>query len=161
MQARVTQLGDVVVIHLIGRVDIEAVPAFRSECLGKLGGRKVVFDFRAVSFVGSTGIVPFIEAMQGFAMATTASIGFSGIGVELKKVLSATVLASIPSFDDAFEAARTVAQATSQATIQATIHATMAGSSAGSESVFLDRAPTPESQLDAEIEASPLSPGAE
>lgn len=151
MQARVMQLGDVVVIHLIGRVDIEAVPAFRSECLGKLGGRKVVFDFREVSFVGSTGIVPFIEAMQAFAIGSTASIGFSGIGVELKKVLSATALASIPSFDDAFEAARTVAQATSQAVIQAT----MVGSQTGSESVFLDRAPTPESSLEAEIEPEP------
>jgi anti-anti-sigma factor len=99
MQARVAREGEIVVIHLEGRVDVETAEPFRKACLGQLLGSKVVFDFRSLSFVGSSGILPFLETMQEFSNRNSVGFKFSGVGTEFKKVFAATTLNVIEIFD--------------------------------------------------------------
>lgn len=92
MQARMIREGEIVVVHLSGRVDVETAEPFRDVCLKRLIGCPVVFDFQALSFVGSSGIIPFLETMQQFHFKNVKGIKFSGVGSEFQKVFSATPL---------------------------------------------------------------------
>ena len=100
MQARVAREGEIYVIRLSGRLDVETAEPFRDACLNHLRGRKVVFDFRGLSFVGSSGILPFLETMQEFAAANANGFKFSGVGSEFKKVFAATPLHVIEIYEN-------------------------------------------------------------
>lgn len=104
MQARMIRENNVVVVHLSGRVDVETAVPFRDACLNRLAGQRVVFDFTALSFVGSSGILPFLETMQAFHVASPNSTKFSGVGSEFRKVFAATPLSVIEIHDTAASA---------------------------------------------------------
>jgi anti-anti-sigma factor len=95
MQARMIRENNVVVVHLSGRVDVETAVPFRDACLNRLASQRVVFDFTALSFVGSSGILPFLETMQAFNIANPGNTKFSGVGSEFRKVFAATPLSVI------------------------------------------------------------------
>ena len=99
MQARVAQHGEILIIQLSGRVDVETAEPFRNACLNHLKNKRVVFDFRSLSFVGSSGILPFLETMQEFANNNPGGMKFSGVSSEFKKVFAATPLNAIEIFD--------------------------------------------------------------
>jgi anti-anti-sigma factor len=106
VQARVTYEGAIVIIQLIGRLDVETAEPFRAACLNQLHERKVVFDFHNLSFVGSSGILPFLETMQEFARANVTGFNFSGVGSEFRKVFAATPLNHVDIFDTHKQAVR-------------------------------------------------------
>lgn len=105
MQARITQDGEWVVVHLMGRLDVETAGPFRQACLSQLVDKKVIFNFRDLSFVGSSGILPFLETMQDFMKTNRRGLRFCGVGSEFQKVLSATSLHVIEVFDSEVAAA--------------------------------------------------------
>lgn len=99
MQARINRQGEVVVVHLSGRVDVETAEPFRKACLSQLVETKVVFDFKNLSFVGSSGILPFLETMQEFAGRNHNGFKFCGVSSEFRKVFASTPLHTIQIFD--------------------------------------------------------------
>ena len=76
MQARISHQGEVMVIHLSGRVDVETAQPFREACLNQIKAKKVVFDFQNLSFVGSSGILPFLDTLQSFALSNHSAFTF-------------------------------------------------------------------------------------
>lgn len=100
MQANVTTQGDWVVVHLLGRLDVESAGPFRHACLSQLTDKKVIFNFRNLSFVGSSGILPFLETMQDFMRTNRQGMRFCGVGSEFRKVLSATSLNAVEIFEN-------------------------------------------------------------
>jgi anti-anti-sigma factor len=105
MQASVNREGDVVVVQLSGRVDVETAEPFREACLKKLAGQKVVFDFQRLGFVGSSGILPFLETMQRFVEAHPENLKFSNVGSEFRKVFAATPLNIVKVYETSQAAA--------------------------------------------------------
>lgn len=99
MQARMSRESEVVVVQLSGRVDVETAVPFREACLKRLMNERVVFDFRTLSFVGSSGILPFLQTLQEFAARNKSPFKFSGVGIEFKKVFAATPLNVIEIFE--------------------------------------------------------------
>jgi anti-anti-sigma factor len=99
MQARIARVGEIVVVHLNGRVDVETAEPFRRACNEFLLKEKVVFDFKDLGFVGSSGILPFLETMQAFAQKNANRFKFSGVGSEFKKVFAATSLNTVEIYD--------------------------------------------------------------
>jgi anti-anti-sigma factor len=99
MQARLSEDREVIVVRLSGRVDVETAKLFRHACIHRLNGKKVVFDFRDLGFVGSSGILPFLESMQEFALSNEHAFKISGVGIEFKKIFAATQLCVIELFD--------------------------------------------------------------
>jgi anti-anti-sigma factor len=99
LQARLKNHGDVTIVEFSGRIDIESAPPFRQACRTHLKGKKVVFDFAKLSFVGSTGMLPFLEALEEFTKTPGNQAKLSGIGLEFGRVLSATTLGLIESWD--------------------------------------------------------------
>ncbi len=104
MQARIARHEDVTVVSLSGRVDVETAEPFREACLNHLANKKVVFDFKSLSFVGSSGILPFLETMQNYATGNAGLFNFSGVGVEFRRVFSATPLHSVAIYDTHLQA---------------------------------------------------------
>jgi anti-anti-sigma factor len=99
MQAQVAQDGDILVIRLSGRVDVETAEPFQTACVSHLKGKKAVFDFTGLSFVGSSGILPFLQTLQDFASAHPNGMKFSGVGGEFRKIFAATPLRVIEICD--------------------------------------------------------------
>lgn len=100
MQARVSNEGEVVVVHLLGRIDMESADGFRKVCLEKFTQSRVVFNFQSLSFVGSSGIIPFLETMQAFKSANTRGFKFSNVGTEFRRLFAATPLHDILIFEN-------------------------------------------------------------
>jgi anti-anti-sigma factor len=91
--------GDVVIVRLCGRLDIEAAQNFREACVSYLTDKKVVFNFRELSFVGSSGIVPFLEAMQRLGLLSKSGFKFCLVGSEFRKVFAASPLGHIEIYE--------------------------------------------------------------
>lgn len=111
MQAKVRTEGECVIVQLMGRLDVETAQPFRKVCLEQLTDKKVVFDFKELNFVGSSGILTFLETMQDFARTNQNGLKFCGVGSEFRKILAATSLAVIEIFDSATIAAAAFANA--------------------------------------------------
>jgi anti-anti-sigma factor len=101
MEARMIQEGEVIVVHLSGRIDVETSEIFREVLLKRLRNRPVVFDFRSLSFVGSAGIIPFMDTIQKFNEVAPGQLKFSSVGIEFRRVFSATPLNNIAIYDSA------------------------------------------------------------
>ena len=104
MQARIVQDGDVFIVYLVGQLDIETAEPFREACLKHFSARKVVFSFHDLSFVGSSGILPFLDTMCEFAQKNRDGFKFCSVGSEFRKILSTTSLAAIEIHDDTTQA---------------------------------------------------------
>ncbi len=99
MQARFKTEADIQIIELFGRVEIEGSESFKQSCLNTLVGRKVIFDLAGLNFVGSTGILAFLEGLQEFAMQNPNRFKFCHVGSEFKKIFAATSLNCIEIFE--------------------------------------------------------------
>jgi anti-anti-sigma factor len=104
MQARINRHGEIVVVYLSGRVDVETAEPFREACLNQLVSVKVVFDFKHLSFVGSSGLLPFLETIQEFAGRNANGFKFCGVGSEFRRVFSSTALSEVQIFDSDVQA---------------------------------------------------------
>ena len=152
MQAQVSEEGEVTVVRLIGRLDIEAAAPFRDACRTRLAGKPVVLDFRELSFVGSNGIVPFLESVRWLAQEGATAIGFSGVGSEFRRVLTATSLARVEIFETFAQAASALEHRPRISAAPAPTHddAEFARAQDGEPpSVFLEIAPSPAAAGDA------------
>lgn len=90
MEAWIEREGDVVVVHLKGRVDYESTEPFRSHCARHLSKEKVVFNLEQLAFVGSIGITDFVSIMTQLAEANAAGIKFAGVGNEFRRIFEAS-----------------------------------------------------------------------
>ena len=99
MQARLKTEADIKIIELFGRVEIEGSESFKQNLLKNLMGQKVIFDLSGLNFVGSTGILAFLEALQDFAMQNPNRFKFCHVGSEFKKIFAATSLNCIEIFE--------------------------------------------------------------
>lgn len=69
MEAKFYQSGEVIVVALKGRLEIEKTQAFKTACCESLRGRKVVFCMKDLNFVGSTGIQTYFQIIREFSTA--------------------------------------------------------------------------------------------
>ena len=104
VQAKVKMQNGVTVVYLSGRVDVETAEPFRAACLRELRGQKIIFDFSALIFVGSQGLLPFLETLQNFhELNERESLGgefkFTGVGCDFRKLFAATPLSVISVFE--------------------------------------------------------------
>jgi anti-anti-sigma factor len=68
MEAKFYQTGEVTVVALKGRLQIEKTQAFKQACTESLRGKKVVFCMKDLHFVGSTGIQTYFQIIREFSL---------------------------------------------------------------------------------------------
>lgn len=91
MKAMMRDAFGVTVIEFSGRLDVETSQAFKALC-GRLGHQRVTFNMRKLSFVGSTGIVTFMEALRDSVHLHQAQINFCEVGLDFSKLIMASPL---------------------------------------------------------------------
>jgi anti-anti-sigma factor len=102
MQAKVLQKNGVVVVNLEGFIDVETAGPFKEACMKSLGkdGGKVVFNLEGLNFVGSNGILPFVESLFDICDQKPKQINFCKVSSEFQKVFKASPLRDIDIFSD-------------------------------------------------------------
>lgn len=102
MQAKVLQKNGVVIVNLEGYIDVETAGPFKEACLKSLGqaASKVVFNLEGLNFVGSTGILPFVETLNDICDQNPSKINFCKVSSEFQKVFKASPLRDVEIFND-------------------------------------------------------------
>ncbi len=102
MKAQLSVKEDIVVVSLSGRINMEYTDIFREACLNEIGrrGNKIIFNLQELSFVGSNGIMPFVNALTALAEKEDKQLRFCGVGSEFKKIFAASPLATIQILDN-------------------------------------------------------------
>ncbi|MCC6137230.1 MAG: STAS domain-containing protein [Bdellovibrionaceae bacterium] len=107
MEAKVLKVKGVTVVNLKGFIDVETAAPFRDACIKTFqraslaaNGNKVVFNLEQLQFVGSNGIIPFVESLHDICDQESIQVKFCRVGSEFKKVFQASPLRDIEIFND-------------------------------------------------------------
>ncbi len=87
---------EILIVHLSGNIDAESVDLFRQACRGPLGGRPVLFNLGNLSFVGSSGLRPFLESLNDLTKTAGSDVRFCEVRNDFRQILSATPLGTRP-----------------------------------------------------------------
>lgn len=97
MHAKLTLQGDVTVVSLIGRMEIESAYHFGQACRKQFNNGKIVFNLRSVSFVGSSGITPYLISLKELSEANK-NIKVSCVSQDLRRMFDAYNLGHLEFF---------------------------------------------------------------
>ncbi len=100
MEAKYEVRGEVMVVELMGRLDFETTEPFRRQCLGKLLSEKVVFDLKALNFVGSLGLKDFVDTMDHMAQKSQTGVRFCGVSSEFRRLFEASGMSTLQFFEN-------------------------------------------------------------
>lgn len=102
MEAKVLKIKGITVVNLKGFIDVETAAPFRDACIKSFSssGNKVVFNLEQLQFVGSNGIIPFVESLNDICDQESMNVKFCRVGSEFKKVFQASPLRDIEIFND-------------------------------------------------------------
>lgn len=88
MKADLQKQGDVFVISIAGKLEIEQTQPFRTACVDKLMGKKIVFNMEQANFVGSTGLQPFLDTIAQIDQKNSFGLKIVGVKPEFRRVIS-------------------------------------------------------------------------
>lgn len=101
MQAKVLEVNGVTVVNLEGYIDVETAGPFKEACLKSLSHKgSVVFNLEGLNFVGSNGILPFVESLNDICDQNPQKINFCKVSSEFQKIFKAGPLRDIEIFTD-------------------------------------------------------------
>ena len=86
MEAKLAQVGEVVVVTINGRLDIDMAPPFKEACLKNLLDKKVVFNLQPMSFVGSTGIQSFFQVLKELHAKNKFGVRIAGMTADFLRL---------------------------------------------------------------------------
>ncbi len=116
MEARVLKKNGVTVVNLKGFIDVETAEPFRQACLKSLAkSGKVVFNLEELNFVGSHGILPFVETLNDLCDQPAVQIKFCRVSSEFQKIFKASPLRDVEIFSDETSAVGALTQVKDQA----------------------------------------------
>lgn len=87
-------------MKLKGFLDFEIAETFRKNCLENLSGYKVIFNLRELSFVGSSGITPFVEMLSQFSKTNVVRPKFCEMTSEFRRLFLSSQINEYEIFDD-------------------------------------------------------------
>lgn len=100
MQAKLEKKEDVTIVHLSGRIDYESADRFKETCIKMLMDQKLIFNLENLSFVGSSGITPFVETMSVLSQQNNGQVKFCRVSIEFKKIFESCPLKYCELYDD-------------------------------------------------------------
>lgn len=103
MKAKVHKKSGVVVVNLAGFIDFETAQPFREACLKSFSQdvqSKIIFNLEGLNFVGSNGILPFVETLNDICDQTEGTVKFCKVSSEFQKIFKASPLRDVEIFAD-------------------------------------------------------------
>ncbi len=86
MEAKLDRCGEVVVVTINGRLDIDKTKPFQEACFKNLLDKKVVFNLQPLNFVGSTGIQNFFQALKEIHSKNKFGLRIAGMTVDFQRL---------------------------------------------------------------------------
>lgn len=90
MEAKLQVHGDVTVVRLSGKIDIENSQNFTEICRRTFRRKKVVFCLNGLQFVGSSGIQTFFRALGELHTGSPHGIRLASVNADFQRMLRYT-----------------------------------------------------------------------
>ncbi|MDG0816523.1 STAS domain-containing protein [Bdellovibrio svalbardensis] len=90
MEVRILLDGDVAVVSLSGRIEIEKAQSFKTACLQNFKNKKIVFCMKNLNFVGSSGIQSFFGILNDLNAANKMNAKIAGLNPDFQRLFSFT-----------------------------------------------------------------------
>lgn len=91
MKTQVRNQGGKTIVSIEGKLDFESSDAFRQWLLQfsrASGNGQIVFDLRALQFVGSSGITQFIDSLREFNQSASIKPIYSNVSSEFRRMMA-------------------------------------------------------------------------
>ena len=88
MEAKLDQVGDVFVVRLVGKIDLETQQNFRNLCKSRFQKAPVVFCLAGLKFVGSSGIQSFFRTLCELNSENPHRIRVTGVKEDFLRLLN-------------------------------------------------------------------------
>lgn len=86
MEIRLVLDGDIAVVSLSGRIEMEKMMSFKKACLQRFADKKVVFCMKNLNFVGSSGIQNFFTILSDLNENKKMSARISGLNSDFQRL---------------------------------------------------------------------------
>ena len=87
--------GDIVVVSLSGRIDIEKNQNFKNACLQNFSNKKVVFCMKNISFVGSSGIKSFFHVLNELNADNKLCVKLAGMNPDFQRLFNVSACSNL------------------------------------------------------------------
>lgn len=104
MDAKVNQINGVYTVQLTGHLDFETADALKVSCEKHFVHKKVVFDLKGLSFVGSSGITPFLQTLGFLLRRNGNQLKVCSVSAEFMKIFEAAQLVGLEVYEDEYQA---------------------------------------------------------
>ncbi|MNK07763.1 STAS domain protein [compost metagenome] len=88
MEVKLVLDGEITIVSLSGRIDIEKTQSFKDACLNNFSDKKVVFCMKGLNFVGSTGIQSFFSVLNELNSAKRLDAKIASLNPDFQRLLS-------------------------------------------------------------------------
>lgn len=95
MEVKLLLDGDITVVSLSGRIEIEKTQSFKKACLQNFSDRKVVFCMKNLHFVGSSGIQSFFSVLNDLNVDKQMSVKIAGLTPDFQRLFSFSECSSL------------------------------------------------------------------
>ncbi len=106
MDAKVEDREGIFVVSLSGQMDFESADSLKAQCLRNLNQKSVIFNLRDLSFVGSSGITPFLELLQELSRSLGPKFKICSVGTEFMRLFESESSGGIEIYRDVNDAHR-------------------------------------------------------
>lgn len=99
MEAKAEKYDDIVIVNLSGRLDYESADKFCKICLSDIVRSKVVFNLSDLKFIGSNGVLPFVQAISSLSLQTKSGLKLCSVSVEFKKLFESSTIGNLEFYE--------------------------------------------------------------
>ncbi|QDK37885.1 STAS domain-containing protein [Bdellovibrio sp. NC01] len=90
MEVKILLDGDIAVVSLSGRIEIEKTQSFKQACLSNFKNKKIVFCMKNLNFVGSSGIQSFFGVLNDLNANNKMNAKIAGLNPDFQRLFSFT-----------------------------------------------------------------------
>lgn len=95
MEIKLVLDGDITVVSLIGRIEIEKTQSFKKACLQNFSDKKVVFCLKNLNFVGSSGIQSFFGVLNDLNSNHKLNLKIAGLNPDFQRLFNFSQCANL------------------------------------------------------------------
>lgn len=106
MKAIVENIDGVYLVTLEGQLSFEGADSLRRECIKKLGAKRIIFNLRSLSFVGSSGITPFMDLLSQLSKARGRDLKVCSVSSEFMRLFQSGDFNGLEIYETADQARR-------------------------------------------------------
>ena len=108
MKTQMMQVEDICVVNFNGHIDFESADVFKLWGASFFEQKKVIFNLEGLSFVGSCGVMPFLETLVKLSTDNPKRAKLCGVGSEFLKVFESKGLCKMQIYDSQTEALQAI-----------------------------------------------------